>query len=437
MKENMKEIRKNRFGWKSMTFLIALISLFSCTSCDTVSIKSQVTISNAENVTTTSATVVAYVVPNGDATVSFQYQANNSAWVTKSLPSKFSGSDKVKVTLDLYDLQPSTLYNFTVTSVNAAGSVTSSVSSFTTGGLTLAVIKIKSAENVKISAASLKASVIPNQDNTSITFEYQTANSTWQTQTLGTTFSGTDSVKVNFDLSSLQANTLYNFRVRVSNKAGEVVSAITSFTTYAVSDYDGNFYHTVTISGIAGTQTWLKENLKTTHYANGDVIPKVSDLAVWGNLSTGAYCNYNNSDSLANIYGHLYNWYVGTDPRGLIVGWHTPTGNDGVILRINLGDYYSAGPALMETGHVHWLDTSRPATNSSGFTALPNGSVYSQSKNSGYHFTDLKITTCLWTSDLFNSFGTPILIDRSNCYMNIDGLYFLNSGYGLRLINDK
>jgi hypothetical protein len=38
-----------------------------------------------------------------------------------------------------------------------------------------------------------------------------------------------------------------------------------------VTDIDGNVYNTITI----GTQVWMKENLKTAHYKNGDAIPTV------------------------------------------------------------------------------------------------------------------------------------------------------------------
>ncbi|MCP4181448.1 MAG: PKD domain-containing protein [bacterium] len=40
-------------------------------------------------------------------------------------------------------------------------------------------------------------------------------------------------------------------------------------STAAVNDIDGNQYSTVRI----GTQVWMSENLKTTHYLNGDAIP--------------------------------------------------------------------------------------------------------------------------------------------------------------------
>src|SRR5665648_1280732 len=55
-----------------------------------------------------------------------------------------------------------------------------------------------------------------------------------------------------------------------------------------VTDIDGNVYHTVTI----GTQVWMVENLKTTKYRNGDLIPNVTDGTAWNNLTTGAQCNY-------------------------------------------------------------------------------------------------------------------------------------------------
>ena len=74
-----------------------------------------------------------------------------------------------------------------------------------------------------------------------------------------------------------------------------VIALFTSCTdepipTNTVTDVDGNVYHTVTI----GTQTWMVENLMTTHYNDGTPIPNVTDNIHWGIMASPAYCWYNN-----------------------------------------------------------------------------------------------------------------------------------------------
>ena len=88
-----------------------------------------------------------------------------------------------------------------------------------------------------------------------------------------------------------------------------------------VTDFDGNVYNTITI----GTQTWMAENLKVKHYRNGEAITNVKDNTDWGNLSTGAYCDVNDTSSYCATYGLLYNWYTVVDSRNLCpTGWHIP-----------------------------------------------------------------------------------------------------------------
>jgi len=431
----MKANRKNQI-WKAIAFLILSISLFSCTACDdNEPLQSAVvTVKAAENITTTSATIVALVTPNQDNTViSFEYKENNSAWRKSVLPTKFSGHDPIKVTLDLSDLKPATLYNFKVTATNAAEPKSDSSLFVTTGSpIIKAIVAIRPAENVKINSAKLVASVIPNEANTVISFEYQTLNSAWQTKTLPTSFSGKDSVKVTFDLSDLQANTHYNFRVKATNSASEVISEIISFTTYAVSDYDGNLYHTVTI----GTQTWLKENLRATHYSNGDPISNVKDAALWGNLTAGAYCKYNNNDSIANIYGYLYNFYVSSDTRSLIVGYHVPVTDEWNTLAKTFGDPYDVAIALMEAGNVHWVKPLRTTTNSSGFTALPNGGIGVDKDTKIGEFNSLGIVACFWSSDVFGAYASAATIENTATRLVFEGLYLKTHGMGIRLVKN-
>ncbi len=294
----------------------------------------------------------------------------------------------------------------------------------------LSVVKIGQAQDVKISSAKLTAVVIPNEDNTSVAFEYQTTNSTWSTKVLPTKFSGKDSIKVTFDLSDLQANTVYNFRLRAVNTAGDTVSTSSSFKTYAVADYDGNLYHTVTI----GNQTWLQENLKTTHFANGDVIPNVKDMTAWDALTTGAYCYYNNDAKNGEVYGALYNWYIANDPRGLIVGYRTPEGQDWNTLSKNYSSRSACGIAMMETGKTHWTNPSMTATNSTGFTALPNGGLSADKASKIGLFNYLGSDATFWSSDTYGNSALTTIISQTDCRLTFEGLYLKAEGLGIRLI---
>ncbi|MBL7124087.1 MAG: fibrobacter succinogenes major paralogous domain-containing protein, partial [Actinobacteria bacterium] len=136
-----------------------------------------------------------------------------------------------------------------------------------------------------------------------------------------------------------------------------------------VTDIDGNVYHTVTI----GTQVWMVENLKVTHYRNGDPIPNVTDGTQWESLKTGAYCSYNNDVNNAITYGSLYNWYAVNDSRNIAPeGWHVPTNAEWETLEMYLGGSVASGK-MKETGITHWNSPNTGATNESGFTALPGG----------------------------------------------------------------
>jgi uncharacterized protein (TIGR02145 family) len=137
-----------------------------------------------------------------------------------------------------------------------------------------------------------------------------------------------------------------------------------------VRDIDGNMYQIVRI----GTQYWMAENLKVTHYRNGDVIPNVTDNTQWRNLSSGACCYYNNDADNTLIYGSLYNWYAVTDERNIAPkGWHVPSDEEWQTLVDYLGGDAVAGGKLKEAGTAHWQIPNTGATNESDFSALPGG----------------------------------------------------------------
>jgi len=101
----------------------------------------------------------------------------------------------------------------------------------------------------------------------------------------------------------------------------------------AVTDIDGNIYKTIRI----GNQEWMTENLKVTHYRNGDPLPNLKNNSDWVSACNGAWCLYNN-ESNSDIYGKLYNWYAVNDSRGLAPeGWHVPTDDEIKELEMYLG----------------------------------------------------------------------------------------------------
>ena len=138
-----------------------------------------------------------------------------------------------------------------------------------------------------------------------------------------------------------------------------------------VTDIDGNVYSTVTI----GSQVWMAENLRVAHFNNGDPIPNVTDSLAWDNLTTGAFCWYNNDSVMYDsLYGKLYNWYAVHDSRKIAPeGWHVPSYPELTTLANYLGGENIAGGKLKEAGTTHWNSPNTGATNETGFTALPAG----------------------------------------------------------------
>ena len=135
-------------------------------------------------------------------------------------------------------------------------------------------------------------------------------------------------------------------------------------------DIDGNFYGTVQI----GNQLWMSENLKTTHYNNGDEIPTGLTDGDWQNNTSGALAVYDDNELNADIYGRLYNWYAVVDNRGVRPeNFHIPTDDEYILLTDYLGGNDIAGGKMKEAGLEHWDSPNTGATNESGFTGLPGG----------------------------------------------------------------
>jgi uncharacterized protein (TIGR02145 family) len=195
-----------------------------------------------------------------------------------------------------------------------------------------------------------------------------------------------------------------------------------------IIDVERNVYKTVQI----GDQWWMAENLKSTKYNDRRAIPNIKDNTEWINLSTEAYCYYNNDISYKCTYGTLYNWYSVRNGSLCPTGWHVPSDMEWVTLINFLGGESVAGAKLKQTGTDLWLYPNSGATNESGFTALPSGDRIGADGS----FYNLNGYAIYWTSDeaTFSlAINRVLVFDDTNFRIGYDNK---TAGFSVRCVKD-
>ena len=255
------------------------------------------------------------------------------------------------------------------------------------------------------------------------------------------TYEGPGNASFISTIQNLLPSTTYYLRAYATNNIGTNYGDEIRFTTYnadAISDIEGNYYNIITI----GCQKWTAENLTTTRYNDGTVIPNLKDNASWAADITGAYCDYANTLSNSNIYGRLYNWYVvtSTNPRNICpVGWHVPSDIEWTTLTdylINNGYGYQGsgddiGKSIAATSGwstyeiAGTLGNDQVSNNSSGFTALPGGY-----RNSVGEFGAIYDNSAWWSTtefDATNSYTRDMRYDNAVLFRYLGNKQAANS----------
>ncbi len=200
-----------------------------------------------------------------------------------------------------------------------------------------------------------------------------------------------------------------------------------------ITDIDGNVYNTIVI----GTQTWMKENLKVTHFRNGDEILEILDSAQWANQTwnIGLSTILTSDPSYVSTYGRLYNWNVVIDYRNVCpVGWHVPSKDEWTTLIDFLGgNNQGTVDKLKEAGTIHWLDPNT-GNNESGFTALPGGRfpIYPQ-----YQFLWINASGSWWSTtaiDDSTAWGYSIIVNFDHVSEWQDSK---DQGFSIRCVKDN
>jgi len=209
---------------------------------------------------------------------------------------------------------------------------------------------------------------------------------------------------------------------------------LTGLQAQTVKDIDGNKYNIIKI----GTQVWMKENLKTTRYCNGDSIgttnPPTLDIISESAPKYQWACDGNKSN--VETYGRLYTWYATTDSRNICPkGWHVPTDAEWTTLTdylINNGyGFGGSGTNVAKSmaATSGWTTNSlasntgndQMSNNSSGFTAFAVGYRYGSGSFNGFgsqgywwSATELYSTTAITFHVFEKSSGVLSNLNKNN-----------------------
>ena len=224
-----------------------------------------------------------------------------------------------------------------------------------------------------------------------------------------------------------------------------------------VTDVEGNKYNTVQI----GNQCWMRENLRTTKYADGTLIPAGTDTS----STIPYYYNYTTSIIPLEQRGLLYNWSavmhgasssntIPSHVQGICPnGWHVPSDAEWTQLTSYVGsrnEYlcddnsrYIAKALAAKTG---WSTNITPHSicqvganisinNATGFSALPAGFFY-VSDYGGGGGSDFYIHACFWSfteSGSLNPYSMKLYHGDAEVYIFQDNK---DRGYSVRCLCD-
>ena len=230
----------------------------------------------------------------------------------------------------------------------------------------------------------------------------------------------------------------YNYIDDISLSTTFVVDEKSCPGNEMVTDIDGNVYSTVQI----GEQCWMRENLRTTHYADGTAISAGGD-----NWSYTEPYYYVNSDVDASVYGYYYNWPAAmngaassnANPSGVQgicpTGWHLPSDAEWTQLTDYVGgqsEYTCGGSssniakALASTEGWNTstgsctVGNDQTSNNASGFSVVPAGYW-----DYGFDIDIAGDYANFWSS---TEYGTTYAWSR---YLGYDYAY-VGRGYGYR-----
>ena len=216
------------------------------------------------------------------------------------------------------------------------------------------------------------------------------------------------------------------------------------------TDQDGNTFEWISY----GIQDWAIENAEVVTYRDGTPIPQETDATEWENLTTGAWCYYDNDPTK----GKLYNWYAvmgihDTDPNTpnkefAPEGWHIPTdaewttleeyliangyNYDGTTTENKIGKAMASTTGWDSSTSTGAIGNDQSLNNSSGFNAFPDGIRYDD-----VSFNFEGVFAVFWTSTELNANAARdrSLMHNGSGYLKRDWSS-MQEGFSVRFVRD-
>ncbi len=460
-------MKKTRAFWRYSLFLSGMIFLLTngCKKDEKPEPLPSISTIGISGITQTSATGGGDVTSQGSSSLT----ARGVCWSTNqnpmlSDPHTTNGTSVGSFSSDISGLNAETTYYVRAYASNLAGTAYGNQLSFTTlpATGTPPTVNTASVSAITETTASCGGHVTDQGSSTVTSRGVCWGTSQNPTNANSHTSNGTGTGSFTSSLTGLTASTTYYVRAYATNAAGTSYGTEISFSTAGstpgipcpgastVTDFDGNIYNTVQI----GSQCWMKENLKTTHYADGTALVDGTTTGdITGYYSTKYWFVYNNHLTYKATYGLLYTWAAvmngatssSANPSGVQgacpTGWHVPSDMEWKQMEVFLGMTQAEADAVgyrgtTEGGNLKattiWNNPNTGANNSSGFTALPGGlrfieGSFSNQGESGYWWTATEGSSSGgWYRHLLH-------------YNPLVGRYDTNKGYGfsVRCLRDN
>lgn len=335
--------------------------------------------------TTTTAVSGGHITSDGAGSIT----AKGVCWSLTTNPTTSdskttNGTGSADFISNITGLTPGTIYHVRAYATNIAGTAYGNDVPFTTLATALPVLSTTAVTSIEVITAVSGGNITVAGAGTIETRGVCWATTSSPTISDSKTADGIGTGSFTSDLNGLTAGTRYYIRAYATNNAGTGYGNQLIFDT-KIADNEGNTYSIVNI----GAQVWMKENLATSKYNNGNNIGTTTSLDISTEPTPKYQWAYGDNESNVATYGRLYTFYAVTDVRGVCpTGWHIPSEAEWTILHDYLANYgFAFHPGVDDDIAKSMAATSgwvtdptagnvgnnQASNNASGFTGLPGG----------------------------------------------------------------